>query len=346
MIAGYKVHEFASRFPLIEGTEFDELVEDIKKNGLKETVKADHLGQIVDGRNRLRACEKAGIEPEIETLPENTDVLSLIIQKNLLRRHLSVGQRAMIAADLVTMRGVGRPTKDATGVTTGVAAKKLNVSRAAVNSAAVVKEHGTPALAEAVNSNQISVTAAASVARKSEATQQEAIAQSSGGKKKREKPSDAAFDRNKWRQKAESVFSQTLAKAPADLQDWARGTFRDVCGGSLRKEARLDIPDGDDVTLYDSEDVIARIDGMLKEIPVSERKQIKQAIGEHYIGEKPEQYLPNLEKQETDAERLAIVVAELNCRKKGLEKSEEASKVLRVAVSELRKIAKSGSDSE
>jgi ParB-like chromosome segregation protein Spo0J len=39
---------------LLLGTEFDELKDDIREHGLHE---------ILDGRNRYRACEAAGIEP-------------------------------------------------------------------------------------------------------------------------------------------------------------------------------------------------------------------------------------------------------------------------------------------
>lgn len=347
VIFGFRVHEFAARFPLIEGKEFEELVEDIRVNGLKKPIKLDCHGQIVDGRNRLRACREAGVKEVVESLPEDTDIVTFILQENILRRHMSVGQRAMIAEDLVTLRQAGRPKPGQGQISTSAAAEKLHVSRNAVNAAAVVKQKGIPELADAVMRNEIPVTTAAAVAKESPEVQQRVVADAAerkGKKGKRQKTSDAAFDRNKWRQRAEHVFSQTLAKAPPDLQDWARGTFRDVCGGSLRKEARLDIPDGDDVTLYDSEDVIDRIEGMLKEIPITERKDIKQAIGEHYIGQKPEQYMPGLSDYESETDKLAVVIAELKCRQKSFEGSDEVLKVLKTAVSELRKIAKSDSE--
>src|SRR5262245_26574421 len=50
-------HQFALRFPAMTGEDFDELVEDIKKNGQLEPI---HLyeGKVLDGRNRLAACLK------------------------------------------------------------------------------------------------------------------------------------------------------------------------------------------------------------------------------------------------------------------------------------------------
>lgn len=97
----YEVHPFADAFPLIEGEEFAELVLDVKRNGLREpiTLSADK-STLVDGRNRYRACEAAGLDPVFEALPERyTDamVLDLIVSKNAARRHLNPGQKAFVA---------------------------------------------------------------------------------------------------------------------------------------------------------------------------------------------------------------------------------------------------------
>lgn len=99
----YEVHPFADRFALVEGQEFDELVESVRKHGNRQPITLTHDKRVlVDGRNRYRACVKAGREPAVRTLPATiteVEILDFIVAANIERRHLDAGQRAFLALE-------------------------------------------------------------------------------------------------------------------------------------------------------------------------------------------------------------------------------------------------------
>lgn len=92
-------HEAANIFPLLEGDEFNELVDDIRKHGLREPIKLLD-GKIIDGRNRYRACLVAQVVPrkDIAILQADETPVDYVVSMNINRRHLTPSQRAMCAA--------------------------------------------------------------------------------------------------------------------------------------------------------------------------------------------------------------------------------------------------------
>jgi len=90
----YAHHPLAEMFPLLRGAEFDDLVEDIRKHGLREPISLFEQ-RIIDGRNRERACIKAGVEPRYHSIEfDNHDAAAAyVISKNMRRRHLAPKQR-------------------------------------------------------------------------------------------------------------------------------------------------------------------------------------------------------------------------------------------------------------
>jgi ParB-like chromosome segregation protein Spo0J len=91
------VHPTADLFPMMTDEELANLAADIKANGLIHAIVVDKDGVIIDGRNRDRACEIAGVEPEIVRF-EGDDPRAYIIASNISRRHLTKGQQAMAVA--------------------------------------------------------------------------------------------------------------------------------------------------------------------------------------------------------------------------------------------------------
>jgi ParB-like nuclease domain len=87
------VHPIADLFPMMTDEELANLAADIKANGLIHPIVVDKDGLVIDGRNRARACEIAGIEPAT-VLFEGDDPRAYIIACNIARRHMSKGQQA------------------------------------------------------------------------------------------------------------------------------------------------------------------------------------------------------------------------------------------------------------
>lgn len=102
----YQFHPLAEVFPLIAGQEFDDLVADIKTNGLLEPIWLHPDGRILDGRNRYNACLAAGIPPTFRDweFPGKDDrleeELSFVVSENIRRRHMTSWQVANVVVEL------------------------------------------------------------------------------------------------------------------------------------------------------------------------------------------------------------------------------------------------------
>lgn len=94
-----KFHPLSELFPLIEGAEFQQLVADVKENGILEPIWT-YEGQILDGRNRWRAAEVAGVA--CRPLQEFTgaDPVAFVLSMNRHRRHMSPSQLAVLALEI------------------------------------------------------------------------------------------------------------------------------------------------------------------------------------------------------------------------------------------------------
>jgi hypothetical protein len=98
----YEIHELALVFPKLPEKEMEELAKDIAKHGLVEAVTL-YENKILDGRNRYEGCLQAGVECKFIHLSKEIDPVRYVISKNLVRRHLSDTQRALLAATFANM---------------------------------------------------------------------------------------------------------------------------------------------------------------------------------------------------------------------------------------------------
>jgi DNA modification methylase len=80
------------------------LAEDIEKHGIQEPVMLFE-NKVLDGRNRLRACKLNGLRLTSEYFetfkPNGLSSREFVFTRNLRRRHLTIDQRAALAAELV-----------------------------------------------------------------------------------------------------------------------------------------------------------------------------------------------------------------------------------------------------
>ncbi|NBX66832.1 MAG: hypothetical protein EBQ96_07545 [Proteobacteria bacterium] len=148
----FETHPYAEIFPFMADAELQELANDIKKTGQRETIKVLD-GKILDGRNRYKACLIAKVEPRFEDIKVNNP-FEYVVSLNLHRRHLKENQRAWIAANICAMQIC----------TQHDASKAMNVSKRSVASASSVLSKGTPELQAAVCQGNIPISVAESIA--------------------------------------------------------------------------------------------------------------------------------------------------------------------------------------
>ena len=112
-------HPVANIFPLMTGAEYDALVSDIAEHGQHEAIWL-HEGMVLDGRNRLRACNQLGLVPEFREYTGN-DPHAFVVSLNLHRRHLTREQRNEVIRQLRANGMTLQKIADAVGVSVDTA---------------------------------------------------------------------------------------------------------------------------------------------------------------------------------------------------------------------------------
>ena len=94
-----RVHAAAEIFPMMSDDKLQELADDIRANGQRQPVLLFD-GAVIDGRNRLRACEIAGVKPitkDVTAAEVGPSPTAFVISLNLKRRHLNAAQAGLVA---------------------------------------------------------------------------------------------------------------------------------------------------------------------------------------------------------------------------------------------------------
>jgi hypothetical protein len=114
----HKFHPLADIFPLLDDDALDALTEDMRAHGFRRRMPPIVMfeDKVLDGRNRTIAASMAG-----KTIPASSivqfqgsyeEARSFVFSANVLRRHLSTGQRALAALDVVTTKHGGDRKSD------------------------------------------------------------------------------------------------------------------------------------------------------------------------------------------------------------------------------------------
>ena len=96
----YDTHPASEMFPIMLEKDIKELADDIRINGLREPI-TTFGGKVLDGRNRIKACEIAGVDPIFSELQPDESPVHFVWSMNYARRHLTTSQRSMA---IITMQ--------------------------------------------------------------------------------------------------------------------------------------------------------------------------------------------------------------------------------------------------
>ena len=98
-----QIHPAAEMLPLLPGPELETLAQSIRAHGLKHPIVLLD-GAVIDGRNRLLACERAGVEPRfVDWTPANGESpWDYVWSTNAERRHLEAGTKAALGVKFET----------------------------------------------------------------------------------------------------------------------------------------------------------------------------------------------------------------------------------------------------
>lgn len=246
----FEYHPVADLFPLMPDPELEALSRDIEANGLREPIWLHPDGRIIDGRNRYRACMLVGVEPDTRTWDGDVDLVAFVVSLNLHRRHLSEGQRAMIAAKIANIepgqfagnQHVPCANLRTPPVSQSAAAALMDVSRRSVQHATKVQTDGAPELVQAVESGAVPVSAAATVASELPPTRQAELVKEGPGAVRQEAAkirSDRAAQRRAYTYRMQDLIRAATEASTADDDEMRAVPVNDLMLVSVAKARDL-----------------------------------------------------------------------------------------------------------
>jgi hypothetical protein len=191
------LHPACKIFPTLGPAELQELADDIAANGLRNPIVMLN-GKILDGRNRWEACKLANVEPRCSEF-DGDDPVSWVVSQNLVRRHLTPSQRAVVAFELLPIvekeakerqrrsnsyRGNGRlgkkfPNRENNGKATAIAATMAKTNSAYVQAVKAISLRA-PKVVDLIRSGRVNVPQATKLAELSPAERREVLQRANG----------------------------------------------------------------------------------------------------------------------------------------------------------------------
>ena len=172
----FELSPLALIFPCQTQEGLGALAANIEANGLLEEITVwGNPPQVVDGKQRERACLRAGVQPRYRRLREDIDPRDYVWAKNGARRDLTPSQKALAAAELFPGSTPGRPPaqggncailRNFPQVTQGEAARARGVSRRLFSDAVKIASEDGPAVPEVREAVRQSIVTLSDAARK------------------------------------------------------------------------------------------------------------------------------------------------------------------------------------
>lgn len=163
---GKEFHPLSQMFPYMTSDELTVLRDNMDKDRPDVVTVYTLGGKVLEGKNMMLVAALLGLRVEFVEC-ESDDPIGFLLTRNLHRRHLTVSQRAYVAAQMVTTtlgsnqhKGTGIPVPSVKEVTQPEAANLLCISVDSVSGASEILASGNEKIIDELRHGKITVHAA------------------------------------------------------------------------------------------------------------------------------------------------------------------------------------------